>query len=175
MFWSVYLGYPRICWFSDLFFGISQDIPKKKIYLGISFKILLCFGISFVLSGICLEPEAESGWCSRSVAGPATQALPAIESAPLPSPTMISLTPSDRDRACCSLVMLYVGCRGRRCWLSSLSQCLQQCWYLAHQALAYSSMATSTPTCPLESSAPPPFEKIRAAAGAASSCRGRRC
>ena len=32
-------------------------------------------------------------------------AAPAIKSAPLPAPTLISLIPSDQDRACCSLVI----------------------------------------------------------------------
>ena len=54
---------------------------------------------------LCFKWDMPGGWCCRSVAGPATPALPAIEFAPLPAPTLISLTPSDRDRACCSLVI----------------------------------------------------------------------
>jgi len=106
--------------------------------------------------------DIPGGWCRRSVAGPgrpATPAPPAIESAPLPAPTLISLTPSDRDRACCSLVICPHECvdavrrvpRPALLVIKSIPVPTAMLISCTHQALAYSSMATSTPTCPLES------------------------
>ena len=144
-----------MCFFWTWFLGYLRISLKKIGFSGISFQNILCFGISFVLNGIYQEADAVG----------LSQGL--LRQPRLPSHRLQSLhlhwSPSHQVTEIelaaawwfahmnASLwLMLYVGCRGLSCWLSSLPPCLQQCWYLAHQALAYSSMATSTPTCPLE-------------------------
>ena len=94
MFWSVCSGYPRICWFLDLVFGISQDIPKKIGFFRDTLKKYTMFWPFWDI--LCFEWDIPGSWCCRSVAGPAAPAPPAITSAFL----HLHWSPLHQDQVC---------------------------------------------------------------------------